>query len=299
MKHAALTCIALSFFCLFPLETVAQRRLPNGMSIPKRRQILPERREKACSEEDRHDLLERAERAALVMREFMDAPDRGMPQAFLDRSNCVAVVPSMKKGGFGFGGQWGRGLLSCRYENKAWSPPIFFTVTGGSFGLQIGLEVTDLIMIISTRSGLNSLLQNKVELGAGAGVTALLFGRNVGVSSDPLLDARAVSYSRSRGLYAGLDLRGAYFKVDDTANCILYGERSKDEPFHTHDILARETLPNTPEGLRATELSIFSRTLKEISPAKVVYVKVPRSRLQQPPAQIPPAQTPPARPAGS
>jgi lipid-binding SYLF domain-containing protein len=139
-------------------------------------------------------------------------------------------------------------------------------------------------------------LQNKVELGAGAGVTALLFGRNVGVSSDPLLDARAVSYSRSRGLYAGLDLRGAYFKVDDTANCILYGERGKDEPFHTHDILARETMPNTPEGLRATELSIFSRTLKDISPAKVIYVKVPKSRLQ--PTPTPPTQTPP-RPAGN
>jgi lipid-binding SYLF domain-containing protein len=297
MKHAVIVCfIALLFGCLSTLEAVAQRRRPNGTLIPERKQVLPVRKEKACSEEDRHDLLQRAERAALVMREFMDAPDRGMPQAFLDRSNCVAVVPSMKKGGFGFGGQWGRGLLSCRYENKAWSPPIFFTVTGGSFGLQIGLEVTDLIMIISTRSGLNSLLQNKVELGAGAGVTALLFGRNVGVSSDPLLDARAVSYSRSRGLYAGLDLRGAYFKVDDTANCILYGERGKDEPFHTHDILARETMPNTPEGLRATELSIFSRTLKDISPAKVIYVKVPKSRLQ--PTPTPPTQTPP-RPAGN
>ncbi len=308
MKHAALACfVALSLCCVCTLETAAQRRRPNGTPIPERKQILPTRqeKEKVCSEEDRHDLLERAERAALIMREFMEAPDHAMPQAMLDRSNCVAVVPSMKKGGFGFGGQWGRGLLSCRYENKAWSPPVFFTVTGGSFGLQIGMEVTDLIMIISTRSGLHSLLQNKVEIGAGASATGLMFGRNVGVSSDPLLDARAVSYSRSRGLYVGLDLRGAYFKVDNTANCVLYGEQLPNgDRLHTHDILARDAVPNTPRSLRAADVSIFSRTLKDISPAKVIYVKVPRSRLQQPPATTPPTSTPPAatpptRPAGS
>ncbi len=186
MKHSPAVClVALSLCCLFTIESVAQRRRPNGTLIPERKQILPARGAKVCNEEDRHDLLERTERAALILREFMDAPDRGMPQALLDRSNCVAIVPSMKKGGFGIGGQWGRGLASCRYENKAWSPPVFFTLTGGSFGLQIGLEVTDLVMLISTRSGLSSLLHNKVEIGVGAGATGLLVGRNVGLSTDP------------------------------------------------------------------------------------------------------------------
>jgi len=296
MKHALIAgLIALLFGCLLPLESQAQRRRPNGTLIPARKQILPARSNKSCNEENRHDLLERAERASMIIREFMEAPDHAMPQALLDRSNCVAIVPSMKKGGFGFGGQWGRGLLSCRYENKSWSPPVFFTLTGGSFGLQIGLEVTDLVMIISTRSGLSSLLRNKVEIGAGASATGFLIGRNVGVSTDPLMDARAISYSRSRGLYAGLDLRGAYFKVDNTANCVLYGERfANGDDLHPHDILSRESVPNARLGDRAAEISVFSRTLKDISPAKVIYVKVPKSRLQPPPSQ--PA---PSKPSGS
>lgn len=294
MKHAPVAClVALSFCCLLPIESAAQRRRPNGTVIPARKQILPVRGEKVCNEEDRHDLLERAERAAMILREFMDAPDRNMPQALLDRSNCVAVVPSMKKGGFGFGGQWGRGLASCRYENKSWSPPVFFMLTGGSFGLQIGLEVTDLVMIISTRSGLSSLLHNKVEIGAGAGATGLLVGRNAGVSTDPLLDARIFSYARSRGLYAGLELHGAFIKVDNTANCVLYGDRfTNGDALHTHDILARESMPNMRQGDRTADLGVFSRTLKDISPAKVVYVKVPKSRLQQPPPT-------PSKPSGS
>jgi lipid-binding SYLF domain-containing protein len=294
MKRAPLIYFAICLLCsCCALEAVAQRLLPNGKPIPEKRRILPARSKKVCNEEDRHDLLERAERAAMILREFMESPDRGLSQAMMDRSQCVAVVPAMKKGGFGFGGQWGRGLLSCRYENKAWTPPIFFTLTGGSFGLQIGLEVTDLVMIISTRSGVRSLLQNKIELGAGAGATALLFGRNVGVSTDPLLDARVFSYSRSRGLYAGLDLRGVFLDVDETANCVLYGERlTNGDLLHTHDMLSRETLPGTPQGARATEVSVFSRALKDISPVKVVYVTVPKSRLQPPPSQTA------AKPAG-
>ncbi len=294
MKHAPVVClIALSLCCLLAIEATAQRRRPNGTLIPQRKQILPVRNARGCDTEERHDLLERTERAALILREFMDAPDHSMPQALLDRANCVAVVPSMKKGGFGFGGQWGRGLVSCRYENKSWSPPVFFMLTGGSFGLQIGLEVTDLVMIISTRSGLSSLLHNKIEIGVGAGATGLLVGRSAGVSTDPLLDARIFSYARSRGLYAGLELRGAFIKVDNTANCILYGDYfANGDALHTHDILARETIPNTRQSDRIADLGIFSRTLKDISPAKVVYVKVPRSRLQQPP----PA---PSKPSGS
>ena len=294
MKHASAVClIALSFCCLFTIDAVAQRRRPNGTLIPQRKQILPLRQGKDCNEEERHDLLERTERASMILREFMDAPDHSLPQALLDRSNCVAVVPSMKKGGFGIGGQWGRGLASCRYENKSWSPPIFFMLTGGSFGLQIGLEVTDLVMIISTRSGFSSLLHNKVELGAGAGVTALLLGRSAGVSTDPLLDARIFSYARSRGLYAGVALRGAFIKVDNTANCVLYGDRfTNGDALHTHDILSREAMPNTRQSERTADLGVFSRTLKDISPAKVVYVKVPKSRLQPPPPT-------PSKPSGS
>lgn len=223
-----------------------------------------------------HDWLERADRAATVVRELLDASDRGMPQAMLNRSNCVAVIPSMKKGGLSFGGQWGRGVISCRYDNRSWSPPIFFTLTGGSFGLQIGFQLTDLVMIISTRSGLDSLLNDKVEIGASVGGTALLMGRSAGVSSDVLMDARIFSYARSRGLFVGLELRGAYFRPDAAAHHTLYGKN-----VHLHDILSSERIPGEANAACFAGVTAFPRALRDISPAKMFYVRVPRPRYQQ------------------
>ena len=181
---------------------------------------LPERRPPApcINVADAHDWLERTDRAATVLRELLDASDRGMPQGILNRSDCVAVVPSMKKGGLTIGGQWGRGVMSCRFDNKVWSPPVFFTMTGGSFGLQIGFQFTDLVMIIADRSGADALLHNNFEIGASAGGTAFIMGRQAGVSSDALLTSRVFTYARSRGLFAGLELKGAYIRPDETAH---------------------------------------------------------------------------------
>ena len=232
-----------------------------------------------------HDWLERADRAATVLREFLDASDRNMPISMLNRSNCVAVVPSMKKGGFSVGGQWGRGVVSCRYDNRSWSPPVFFTVTGGSFGLQIGFQLTDLVMIISDRSGVDSLLQGKLEIGASAGGTALLMGRNAGVSSDVLLDSRIFSYARSRGLFAGLELRGAYIRPDAAAHNIIYGET-----VHVHDILSSEKIASDAKAACYASVNAFSRALRDISPAKIFYAKVPRARYQQAPPPSAPAR---------
>ena len=225
---------------------------------------------------DAHDWLQRADRAATVLREFLDASDRSMPISMLNRSNCVAVVPSMKKGGFSVGGQWGRGVVSCRYDNRAWSPPVFFTVTGGSFGLQIGFQLTDLVMIISDRSGVDSLLQGKLEIGASAGGTALLMGRNAGFSSDVLMDSRIFSYARSRGLFVGLELRGAYIRPDATAHSIIYGET-----VHVHDILSSEKIASEAKAACYASVNAFPRALRDISPAKLYYAKVPRARYQQ------------------
>ncbi|HEX4946056.1 MAG TPA: lipid-binding SYLF domain-containing protein [Blastocatellia bacterium] len=233
---------------------------------------------------DAHDWLERADRAATVLRESLDAMDRTMPQGMMNRSNCVAVVPSMKKGGISIGGQWGRGVMSCRYDNRAWSPPVFFTVTGGSFGLQLGFQLTDLIMIIADRSGADALLRDKVELGAGLGGSALLFGRNAGISSNVLMDSRVFSYARSRGLYGGLELRGAYFRPDAEAHRRIYGENS-----HVHDILSSERIPGELNALCYGGITSFSRALRDISPAKLFYARVPRSRYPQ--------STPPSAPA--
>ena len=237
----------------------------------------------ACKS-DAHDWLARADRSATVLREFLDAYDRSMPIALLNRSSCVAVVPSMKKGGFTVGGQWGRGVMSCRYDNRAWSPPVFFTLTGGSFGLQIGFQFTDLVMIISNRSGVDSLLSNKLELGASAGGTALMMGRNAGISSDVLLDSRVFSYARSRGLFVGLELRGAYLRPDANAHHVLYGER-----VHVHDILSSEKIANEANAVCYGGVTTFSRALRDISPAKMYYAKVPRARYQQSPPPSAPA----------
>lgn len=233
-----------------------------------------------------HDLMERADRAATILREFLDASDRSMPIALLNRSNCIAVIPSMKKGGLSWGGQWGRGVVSCRYENRGWSPPTYFTLTGGSFGLQIGFQLTDLIMIISNRSGVDSLLHDKIEIGASAGATALLTGRSAGVSSDILLDSRIFSYARSRGLFVGLELKSAFVRPDMKANRLIYGDR-----IHVHDILSSERLTNDVAAACYSSVTVLPRALRDISPGKLYYARVPRPRyLTAPPPSAPAAR---------
>ncbi len=215
----------------------------------------------------RHDVLARASDAATVFREIMDAPDQGIPQALLERAACVAVFPSVKKAGFVVGGQWGRGVVSCRNESNSWSTPAFFNISGGSFGLQIGAQVVDLVLIILNQSGMNGLLQNKFEIGAGASATAGLVGRNTAISTDALFGARIISYSRSRGLFAGLELKGSVLTPDTKANQAIYGEG-----VHTHELLSSVRMRG------ALDVMVYPRALYEISPYKVYYVKVPSSR---------------------
>lgn len=231
----------------------------------------------------RHDVLGRASEAATVFREIMDAPDQGLPQALLERASCVAVFPSVKKAGFVVGGQWGRGVVSCRNENSGWSTPAFFNISGGSFGFQIGAQVVDLVLIIMNQSGMNGLLQNKFEIGAGAGATAGLVGRNTAISTDALFGARIVSYSRSRGLFAGLELKGSVLTPDTKANQAIYGEG-----IHTHELLSSARMRG------ALDVMVYPRALYEISPYKVYYVKVPSSRRRI----LPPYSTAPSELSG-
>lgn len=225
--------------------------------------------------ENGHDWIARADRAATVLRELMDASDRGMALGVLNRSDCVAVIPSLKKAGLTVGGQWGRGVMSCRYENRAWSPPVFFTVTGGSFGLQIGVQVTDLVMLISNRSGADALLQNKLEVGASASGTALMMGRHAGISSDVLMSSRVVTYARSRGLFAGVELKGAYFRPDNMAHHVLYGN-----DVHVHDVLSIEKIAQEARATCYAGINSFPRALRDISPTHLYYAKVLRPRYQ-------------------
>jgi SH3 domain-containing YSC84-like protein 1 len=169
------------------------------------------------------DELSQSEKAARVFREIMDTPDKGIPQELLESAECVAVFPSVLKAGFIFGGRGGRGVASCRTA-RGWSAPAFFNLGGGSFGLQIGAQSTDFVMLFMNNDGLNSLLSNEFTLGGDASVAAGPVGRQAGASTDLKLNAQILSYSRSKGLFAGLELKGVVIKPDKDDMRDVYGE---------------------------------------------------------------------------
>jgi lipid-binding SYLF domain-containing protein len=169
------------------------------------------------------DEAEQSNKAARVFREIMNAPDRAIPETVLDGAECVAVFPSVIKAGFVVGGRGGRGVASCRV-GRGWSAPAFFNLGGGSFGLQIGAQATDFVMLFMTKEGINSLLSDKFELGVDASVAAGPVGRQAGAATDIKLNAQILSYSRSRGLFAGLELKGVVITPDKEDMRDVYGE---------------------------------------------------------------------------
>lgn len=171
----------------------------------------------------------RIESAATVLNEIMSAPDKGIPEEVLGSAKCVAVVPSLLKGGFFVGGAHGKGVASCRTAD-GWSAPAPFTVTGGSFGLQIGLQGVDLVMLVMNDRGMQALLSSKFKLGADASAAAGPVGRHAEASTDWKLRAEVLTYSRARGLFAGLTVNGAAIRQDDDSTRELYGRLV---PFNT------------------------------------------------------------------
>lgn len=169
------------------------------------------------------DGIKQSDKAARVFREIMDTPDKAIPRELLERAECVAVFPSVLKAGFIFGGRGGRGVASCRSAG-GWSAPAFFDLGGGSFGLQIGAQSTDFVMLFMTKDGLNSLLSDQFTLGGDASVAAGPVGRQAGAATDLKLNAQILSYSRSKGLFAGLELKGVVIKADKDGMRDVYGE---------------------------------------------------------------------------
>jgi lipid-binding SYLF domain-containing protein len=168
---------------------------------------------------------ERLDNSAKVLHEIMSAPDNGIPEEILEHAKCLAVVPHMLKGGFVFGGENGRGVATCRTAN-GWSAPAFFAITGGSWGLQIGVEGIDLVMIIQNDRGMQRLLQSKFELGADASAAAGPVGRHASADTDWKLNTEILTYSRAKGLFAGLTLNGASIRRDDDSMHAVYGHAS-------------------------------------------------------------------------
>jgi SH3 domain-containing YSC84-like protein 1 len=174
---------------------------------------------------------DRLDHAGRVIHEIMSAPDKGIPEQVLEHAKCIAVVPNLLKGGFVFGAENGRGVATCRTAN-GWSAPAFFTITGGTWGLQIGVEGVDVVMIIQNENGMKHLIDSHFELGGDASASAGPVGRTASADTDWNMNTEILTYSRSHGVFAGLTLTGAAIRRDDDSTEAVYG----------HDVSTRNIL---------------------------------------------------------
>jgi SH3 domain-containing YSC84-like protein 1 len=169
----------------------------------------------------REDATERLENATTVLHEIMGMPDKGIPEEVLEHAKCIAVVPHMIKGGFVFGGKGGKGVATCRTAN-GWSAPAFITISGGNWGLQIGVEAVDLVMIIQNEKGMQKLLSSNFQIGADASAAAGPVGRHAEAGTDWKMDTEILTYSRAKGAFAGLTLEGASIRQDNDSRHAMY-----------------------------------------------------------------------------
>ena len=170
---------------------------------------------------------QRLQEAHRVLRQIMNTPEKGIPQDLLARSYCVGIIPSVKKLALGFGGRHGAGFVLCRKDRGkgAWGPPSGFSISGGSFGLQLGYSATDFVLLFMNDDGMEKLLQDKFTLGADANVAAGPVGRTASAATDAQLTAKVLAYSRSKGLFAGVALEGAVLRPSGDDNQALYGRK--------------------------------------------------------------------------
>jgi lipid-binding SYLF domain-containing protein len=185
---------------------------------------------------------DRLEHAGAVLREVMSAPDRGIPEDVMHHAKCIAVVPHLVKGGFVIGAENGRGVATCRTSN-GWSAPAFFTLTGGNFGFQIGIEGIDLVMVIQGDKGFERLMGSKFEIGGDASAAAGPVGRHASADTDWKLNTEILTYSRAKGIFAGLTLNGAVIRRDDDSTEAIYGHE-----IPTRRILTGEVPPPPQAG---------------------------------------------------
>jgi len=172
----------------------------------------------------RKDATDRLDNATKVLHEIMGMPDKGIPEEVLEHAKCVAVVPHMVKGGFVFGGKGGKGVATCRTAN-GWSAPAFITISGGNWGLQIGVEAVDLVMIIQNEKGMQKLLSSNFHVGADASAAAGPVGRHAEAGTNWKMDTEILTYSRAKGVFAGLTLEGASIRQDNDSRRAIYGPK--------------------------------------------------------------------------
>ena len=202
-----------------------------------------------------NDTTKRLNAAADVMGEIMAAPDKGIPQDLLDKAICAVIVPNVKKGAFIVGAKYGRGFIVCRKQNgRGWSAPAGVKVEGGSFGFQIGGSETDVVMLLMNQSAIDRLLSSKFTIGADASVAAGPVGRTSSAETDAQLHAELLTYSRTRGLFAGVALNGATLRPDDDANKDLYGN-----PMSNKDVVMGSVQAPPSAARLIGELNKYSR----------------------------------------
>jgi lipid-binding SYLF domain-containing protein len=177
----------------------------------------------AAQESAKSAEAERAADAANVLAEIMNIPENAIPDELMTRAYGIAVIPHVVRGAFGFGGQWGKGLMSQRRDDGSWSAPAYVETGGGSFGLQIGVQAIDVVLVFTDEHGVRGLLKGKVKLGADASATAGPVDRKAEVGTDILLRSGAFAYSRSRGLFAGISIDGSVVGIDNNADRKVYG----------------------------------------------------------------------------
>jgi lipid-binding SYLF domain-containing protein len=207
------------------------------------------------------DEVTRLEDAATIVGELRDAPDNGIPQDLWKKAECVVVIPSMKKAAFVVGGEYGSGVMSCRNAGS-WSAPVFMQIAKGTWGLQIGAAQTDLILLIMNRTGVDKLLEDKVTLGVDGSVAGGPVGRTATAATDAQMKAEMLSYSRTQGLFAGIDLSGGMLKPDQNALNRVYGPTTR-----ARDIIAGTSAAKAPAAARAF-LSALARDVRATTARK-------------------------------
>ncbi|HXF27014.1 MAG TPA: lipid-binding SYLF domain-containing protein [Bryobacteraceae bacterium] len=211
-----------------------------------------------------NDAVRRIDAAVTVFHEIMATPDKGIPQDLLERAQCVGVVPSLKHGGFIIGGKYGKGVLACRDSRfrYGWTGPSTIRIEGGSFGFQIGGGETDLVFIVMDKSGQEKLMQSKFTIGGDAGAMAGPVGRSASAQTDALMHAKILSYSRARGIFAGIALTGATLRPDDDDNRAIYGRDVTQ-----HDILNGDVKPPSIRAVRRLDQELNRYTPKHKKPS--------------------------------
>jgi SH3 domain-containing YSC84-like protein 1 len=212
----------------------------------------------AADDKDQSDIDKRLDASAKVLNEVMATPDKAIPDKVMSDAKCIAVIPSMVKIALGFGGSHGKGVATCRTESGAWSAPAPITITGGSWGLQLGGQAVDLVMIVTNEDGMQHLLSSKFKLGADASAAAGPVGRDAAADTDWKMKAEVLTYSRARGVFAGIDLNGSAITQDKDETRILYGSFI---PFA--DILGGKVPPKGASAPFLAAVRKYSRQAKE------------------------------------